>query len=242
MVPCPPNMNIVGSKWIFKVKRNPDGSVSRYKARLVAQGFSQSKGLDYDETFSHIVRHSTVRVLLALAAMNNWELRQLDVKNAFLHGDLKEEVYMSQPKGFEDPNFPNHVCLFQKSLYGLKQAPRAWHEKFTSFLPSLGFSFSHSDPSLFIRHTPAGMVALLLYVDDIVITSSDALGIQEVITELSLVFDMKDLGPLSYFLGLEVTRIHKGILLTQTKYATDLLSRSGMASMNTCSSPCLPHS
>lgn len=173
--------------------------------------------------------------------MNGWELRQLDVKNAFLHGDLKEEVYMTQPQGFVDPAFPGYVCLLRKSLYGLKQAPRAWNEKFTSFLPSLGFSFSHSDPSLFIRHTTAGMVALLLYVDDIVVTGSDNAGIHEVISELSMVFDMKDLGSLSYFLGLEVTKVPQGILISQTKYAKDLLARSGMETINTCNSPCLPH-
>lgn len=241
LVPCPRHKNIVGSKWIYKVKKNPDGSISRYKARLVAQGFSQAKGLDYDETFSPVVRHSTVRVILALAAMNNWELRQLDVKNAFLHGDLKEEVYMAQPQGFVDSEHPDHVCLLRKSLYGLKQAPRAWHEKFTSFLPSLGFVFSHSDPSLFIRHTSNGMVALLLYVDDIVITGSDNSGIHEVIAELSMVFDMKDLGPLSYFLGLEVTRVKHGIFVNQTKYATDLLVKSGMETLKVCNSPCLPY-
>nr|XP_011463643.1 PREDICTED: uncharacterized protein LOC101305369 [Fragaria vesca subsp. vesca] len=178
----------------------------QFGTRLVAQGFSQSKGLDYDETFSPVVRHSTVRVILALAAMNNWELRQLDVKNAFLHGDLKEEVYMFQPQGFVDSEHPNYVCLLRKSLYGLKQAPRAWNEKFTNFLPR-----------------------------------SDTTCIHEVISELSMVFDMKDLGSLSYFLGLEVTKVRKGILLSQTKYAKDLLAKAGMESINTCSSPCLPH-
>lgn len=169
-VPCPKPKNIVGSKWIYKIKRNPHGSFSRYKARLVAQGFSQEKGLNYFETFIPVVRHSTVRIILALATMNNGKLRQLDVKNAFLHGDLKEEVYMTQPQGFVDTKHPDYVCLLKKSLYGLKQAPCAWNEKFTNFLSSLGFEFSHSDPSLFVRHTSGGLVVLLLYVDDIVIT------------------------------------------------------------------------
>lgn len=120
LVHCPKPKNIVGSKWIYKIKRNPDGSISRYKARLVAQGFSQEKWLDYFETFSPVVRHGTVRIILALVAMNDWELRQLDVKNAFLHGDLKEEVYMTQPQGFVDTKHPNYVCLLKKSLYGLK--------------------------------------------------------------------------------------------------------------------------
>jgi histone deacetylase 1/2 len=208
---------------------------------LVAQGFSQSKGLDYDETFSPVVRHSTVRVILALAAMNKWELKQLDVKNAFLHGDLKEEVYMAQPQGFVDSAHPDYVCLLKKSLYGLKQAPRAWNEKFTSFLPSLGFNPSHSDPSLFVKHSDHGLIVLLLYVDDIVITGSDTKGIHEVISELSSVFDMKDLGFLSYFLGIEVTKTKNGLFLSQTKYAKDLLIKTGMETIRSCSSPCLPH-
>lgn len=140
-----------------------------------------------------------------------------------------------------DSGHPNYVCLLKKSLYGLKQAPRAWNEKFTRFLPSLGFVFSHSDPSLFIRHSSRGMIALLLYVDDIVITGSDSSGIIEVISELSMVFDMKDLGALSYFLGLEVTRVKHGIFLNQTKYATDLLVKAGMDTVHSCNSPCLPH-
>ena len=148
---------------------------------------------------------------------------------------------MAQPQGFVDREHPDYVCLLRKSLYGLKQAPRAWNEKFTSFLPSLGFSSSHSDPSLFIRHSDNGMVALLLYVDDIVITGSDSKGMHEVISELSLVFDMKDLGFLSYFLGLEVLKTKNGLFLCQTKYAKDLLIKTGMDTIRACNSPCLPH-
>ncbi|PRQ37299.1 putative RNA-directed DNA polymerase [Rosa chinensis] len=241
LVPLPKDKNIVGSKWIYKVKKNPDGTVSRYKARLVAQGFSQEKGLDYDETFSPVVRHSTVRLVIALAAMNRWELRQLDVKNAFLHGDLREEVYMQQPIGFTDPVHPEYVCLLKKSLYGLKQAPRAWNEKFSNFLPALGFHFSHSDPSLFIKNSEKGVVALLLYVDDIIVTGSDTEGIIAVISELGEVFDMKDLGSLSYFLGINVQYKKKGIFLSQEKYAKELILKAGLESCKACSSPCLPH-
>ncbi|CAL9013250.1 unnamed protein product, partial [Prunus brigantina] len=123
--PNPGTKNIVGSKWLYKIKKNSDGSIARYKARLVAQGFSQQPGLDFGETFSPVVRHTTVRLVLSLAAMNHWSLRQLDVKNAFLHGDLEEEVFMRQPQGYEDPAHPEYVCKLKKSLYGLKQAPRA---------------------------------------------------------------------------------------------------------------------
>ncbi|XP_061989602.1 uncharacterized mitochondrial protein AtMg00810-like [Rosa rugosa] len=173
--------------------------------------------------------------------MNNWELRQLDVKNAFLHGDLKEEVYMHQPQGFTDPVHPEYVCHLKKSFYGLKQAPRAWNEKITSFLPALGFKFSHSDPSLFVKTTDHGVVALLLYVDDLVITGSDKLGITSIISELSDVFDMKDLGPLSFFLGIEIRYKQKGLFLSQEKYAKELIQKAGPETCRDCNTPCLPH-
>ena len=194
--------NIVGCKWIYKLKGHADGSISRYKARLVAQGFSQEHGLDYDETFSPIVRHTIVRVILSLATSFKWELRQLDIKNAFLHGELQEEVYMQQPPVFKDSTHPEFVCKLQKSLYGLKQAPRAWNAKFTSNLPSLGFQASPLDPSPFIKKTATDLVLLLLYVDDIIITCSNATLIQTIIDSLGEVFDMKDICQLTYFLGL----------------------------------------
>ena len=125
MVPLPTNKNVVTCKWVYKLKRRVDGSIARYKARLVARGYLQQFGLDYDETFSPMVKPATVRLLLALAVNNGWELRQLDVSNAFLHGILKEEVYMRQPQGYVNPQLPHHVCLIHKALYGLKQAPRA---------------------------------------------------------------------------------------------------------------------
>lgn len=135
LVPLPSQKNLVGCKWIFKIKRNVDGTIARHKARLVVKGFRQEQGLNYEETFSLVVKPTTVRLILALAAHFNWPLRQLDVKNAFLHGILHEEVYMSQPPGFADNQFPSLVCKLQKSLYGFKQAPRAWNDRFTQFLP-----------------------------------------------------------------------------------------------------------
>ncbi|CAL9024679.1 unnamed protein product, partial [Prunus brigantina] len=186
LVPPPANTNIVGSKWIYKLKRHSDGSISRYKARLVAQGFSQEAGFDYEETFSPVVRHATVRIILSLAAYNHWSLRQLDVKNAFLHGELEEEVYMKQPQGFANPLHPDYVCKLQKSLYGLKQAPRAWNAKFTA------------------------IVVLLLYVDDIILTGSNP-------------------------------QSNGDIFVSQQKYATDLLAKSGMSSCKPCPTPLKPH-
>ncbi len=143
-------MNLVGCKWVYKIKRNADGLVTQYKAQLVAKGFHQQAGIDYDEMFSPVVKPTTVRIILTLAAQFNWPLRQLDISNAFLHGFLKEDVHMVQPPCFVYATKPAHVCKLHKSLYGLKQAPRAWFERFTTQLESLGFTASIADPSLFI--------------------------------------------------------------------------------------------
>lgn len=162
----------------------------------------------------------------------------MDVKNAFLHGVLSEEVYMSQPSGFIDLNFPNYVCKLKKSLYGLKQAPRAWNERFTSFLPSIGFSFSHVDPSLFVKISGSSRVFLLLYVDDIIVTGDSEALIDEVKTALQAEFDMKDLGDLNFFLGLEIKYLKNGLFLSQHKYATDLVHKAGLDSCNSHMTPC----
>ncbi|KAI5322358.1 hypothetical protein L3X38_031430 [Prunus dulcis] len=242
LVPPPSDKNIVGCRWIYKIKRHADGRIARYKARLVAQGFSQEQGIDFDETFSPVVRHTTVRLILSLAASHRWCLRQLDVKNAFLHGDLQEEVYMKQPLGFIDDHYPDYVCRLRKSLYGLKQAPRAWNAKFTRYLPALGFVSSHSDPSLFVKHDGPNVVILLLYVDDIIITGSSSTLVQSVIDDLGQVFDMKDIGQLTYFLGLEVSYQSNGdLFVNQAKYARDLLKRAGMETCKPSITPCKPH-
>ncbi|GKV27237.1 hypothetical protein SLEP1_g36430 [Rubroshorea leprosula] len=168
LVPLPsPSINVVGSRWVFKTKLHSDGSLDRFKARLVAKGFSQIPGVDFDETFSPVLKPTTLRLVIALATTLKWPLRQLDVKNAFLHGQLKETVYMTQPPGFEDPSYPNYVCKLNKSIYGLKQAPRAWFDTFTLHLLKMGFKCSQADSSLFVLHTNHGTALLLLYVDDI---------------------------------------------------------------------------
>jgi len=172
LVPFTLDMNVLGSKWVFRVKLLADGSLDKYKARLVAQGFNQEEGIDYLETYSLVVRSATVRAVLHLATIMNWELKQMDVKNAFLHGDLTETVYMKQPAGFVNKALPNHVCLLHKSLYGLKQSPRAWFDKFSNFLLSFGFVCSFSDPSLFVCVKNSDVIMLLLYVDDMVITGT----------------------------------------------------------------------
>ncbi|KAJ0856319.1 putative RNA-directed DNA polymerase [Helianthus annuus] len=178
----------------------------RYKARLVAKGFNQQPGIDYTETFSPVVKSTTIRVVLSLAVTKQWPLRQLDVQNAFLHGDLKEKVYLKQPQGFVDPLRPAHVCLLHKALYGLKQAPRAWFERLSSALLSLGFKGSKTDPSLFIYSSHGTLMYMLVYVDDIILTGNNNAAINKVVNSLSHTFAIQDIGPLSYFLGIEVAR------------------------------------
>jgi hypothetical protein len=165
---------VVTGKWLFRHKLTSDGSLDRYKARWVLRGFTQRPEVDYDETFSPTVKFATVRAILSLALSRDWVIHQLDVKNAFLHGTLMETVYCSQPTGFVDADRPDLVCWLNRSLYGLKQAPRAWYSRFASYLASSGFVEAKSDTSLFIYRRGDDTVYLLLYVDDIVLTTSTA--------------------------------------------------------------------
>uniref|UniRef100_A0A2N9GQ99 Integrase catalytic domain-containing protein n=1 Tax=Fagus sylvatica TaxID=28930 RepID=A0A2N9GQ99_FAGSY len=237
----PPHKNVVGCKWVYKLKHHSDGTIARYKARLVAKGFHQQHGVDYEETFSPVIKPLTVRLILSLAVAQNWPLRQLDVKNAFLHGTLKEEVYMAQPQGYIDSSYPQHVCKLHKSIYGLKQAPRAWFESFTTQLLQLGFIASAADSSLFIYHHHHVIAYLLLYVDDIVLTSNSTSYLDSLILQLRKVFDIKDLGPLHYFLGLQVSRSSDALHVTQTKYASDLLTKHHMVDSKIAHTPCSPN-
>jgi transposase InsO family protein len=225
LVPPPSGAHIVGCRWVFTVKHNPDGTVERLKARLVAKGFTQTYGLDYTETFSPVAKLNSIRIIISLAANLAWPLHQLDVKNAFLHGDLSETVYMAQPPGFESKG--ESVCHLHKSIYGLKQSPRAWFDKFSNTVISHGMTRSQVDHSVFFNRTNKGIVILVVYVDDIVITGSDSHAIQTLISHLCSSFLTKDLGKLRYFLGIEVARSKAGISLSQRKYTLDLLKDTG---------------
>ena len=151
-MPRPPGQNVIGSRWVFKVKEKPDGTVDKFKARLVAQGFTQKYSVDYLDTFSPVVKSVTVRLVLAIAVSRGWSMRQLDISNAFLHGDLTETAYMKQPPGFEDRRYPGYVRKLNKAIYGLKQSPRAWYSRLSDRLQQLGFVPSRADTSLFIFH------------------------------------------------------------------------------------------
>jgi histone deacetylase 1/2 len=174
LVPPRSGINIIDSKWVFKVKRHANGQIERFKARLVAKGFKQRYGLDYEDTFSPVIKPATIRLLLSFAVTHGWTLRQLDNQNAFLHGVLEEEVYMRQPPGFEDSTRPHYLCRLDKALYGLKQAPRAWHARLAYVLHQHGFVASTADTSLFILQRPDVHIYLLVYVDDIVVLSSSS--------------------------------------------------------------------
>ncbi|KAH9680736.1 retrovirus-related pol polyprotein from transposon RE1 [Citrus sinensis] len=237
LVPRESHHNVVGCKWVFRIKRNPDGSVARYKARLVAKGFNQRPGLDYTETFSPVIKPTTIRVGLSIAISSGWPINQLDVNNAFLHGHLDEEVFMSQPPGFIDPSRPHHVCRLQKSLYGLKQAPCAWFTELKNFILSQGFVNCHSDSSLFVYTNKSIRVYFLVYVDDLLITGNSMTLIRHVITALSHKFSIKDLGPLNFFLGVEVIPTSNGLFLSQQKYIRDLLARFNMESIKETATP-----
>ena len=232
----PSGKRAIDSKWVYKIKYKPNGEVERYKARLVAKGFTQMEGIDYHDTFAPVAKLVTIRSLLAVAVKKGWIMHQLDVNNAFLHGDLEEEVYMRIPQGY-DKGGGTKVCRLRKSLYGLKQASRNWYQKFTSALFELGFKQSHADHSLFLYKKSGVFVAALIYVDDVIIVGNNQDKIQETKTYLDNKFSIKDLGPLKYFLGIEVARTVDGLVLSQRKYTLDILEDSGMLGCRPCSFP-----
>ena len=172
LVPPPIEHNIVGCKWLFCTKFCVDGSIERYKARLVAQGYNQVHGLDFSHTFSPVVKASTIHMILSLAVINNCPLHQLDVNNSFLHGTLSDTVYMQQPPGFVDPHHPSYVFHLHKAIYGLKQALRSWFHRLSSFLLTNGFTCSQSDPSLFIFKRNYSILYLTFYIDDLILTGN----------------------------------------------------------------------
>jgi hypothetical protein len=237
LVPSSSAQNIIGGKWVFRIKRKANGTIERYKARLVAKGFHQQSGIDYGETYSPVIKPTTVHLVLSIAISAGWYVHQIDIQNAFLHGHLSEEVYMSQPPGFVHPQYLNYVCKLQKALYGLKQALRAWFSRLSIRLLALGFKGSQSDSSLFIYKSFAFTMYILIYVDDILITCSKQSAIKDLLVELHKEFAVKDLGSLNFFLGIEVVKCSWGVILSQQRYILDILKRSNMLEAKPVGSP-----
>jgi hypothetical protein len=227
----------IGCKWVYKVKHNVDGSVSKYKARLVAKGYAQTYGIDYEETYSPIAKMTTIRAIIVMAVAKGWSLHQMDVKNVFLHGDLQEEVYMEQSPGYMDQTRPNLVCRLKKTLYGLKQTLRAWSDKIGQYLVTSEFETSNADISLYVKKTDHGIVVIVIYVDDLIIIGDSDVDIFYLKKLLKQKFEMKDLGELRYFLGIEVVQSPKGIWLLQRQYALNKLSKYGMMGCKPISIP-----
>jgi hypothetical protein len=201
LVPLPKGRKLVRCKWVYITKYASDGSVERHKAQLVAKGFSQVEGIDYNETFSLVAKMNYICLVLSLDASHKWEVHQMDVKSTFLHGDLKEEIYMEQPPGYVH-NDSSLVSRLKKSLYGLKHVPRAWYAKMDSFLIATSFSRCHSDPNVYTKKVGSHLIILVLYVDDLILTDSDPKILNHVKTSLKKKFEMTDLGFLHYLLGL----------------------------------------
>lgn len=204
LVELPFDKSVIGCKWIYKIKRGPDGKIEKHKARLVAKGYTQKAGIDYEETFSPVAKINTVRTIIAIAACKNWKIYQLDVKSAFLNGDIKEEVYMSQLEGYVIAGQEHLVCRLKKALYGLKQGPRAWYTKLDSYLCKNGFQKCSSDSSLYKKNKNGAITIIAVYVDDMLITGDDETSIVDVKEQLGNKFEMTDLGILSFYLGIQI--------------------------------------
>jgi len=237
IVERPKDKKAVGCRWIYTVKYKSNGTLDRYKAKLVEKGYTQTYEIDYEETFALVAKMNTVRIILSLAAHFGWTMHQFDVKNA-LHGSLEEEVYMEIPPGYGSINEGNKVCKLKKAVYGLKQSPRAWFGRFTQAMVSLGYRQSQGDHALFIKHSQNGKLTLLLvYVDDMIITGDDEIENQTLKERLAAQFEMKDLGMLKYFLGIEVAYSRQGIFISQRKYILDLIKETGKLGCKTTEVP-----
>ncbi|GJX46814.1 retrovirus-related pol polyprotein from transposon TNT 1-94 [Tanacetum coccineum] len=225
LVPPPDCAMIIALKWIYKVKLDEYGDVLKNKARLVAKGYRQEEGINFEESFAPVARLEAIRISIANAASKNMTVYQMDVKTTFLNGELKKEVYVSQPKGFVDPDHPNQVYRLKKALYGLKQAPRAWYDTLSRFLLANGFSKGVIDPTLFIRKIGKHTLHVQIYVDDIIFASTNRKDYDRFSKEMSSKFQMSMMGQMSFFLGLQVSQNPRGIFINQSKYANEILKK-----------------
>jgi hypothetical protein len=240
LVALPKGMKKIRVKWVFKTKLNEKGEVDKHKARLVVKGYAQRQGIDYSEVFSPVARWDTIRMLLSLAALRGWEVFQLDVKSAFLHGELKEVVYIEQPEGYIRKGEEQKVYQLKKALYGLKQAPRAWYSRLEDYFAGEGFEKCSYEHTLFMKKEGGRFLVVSLYVDDLIFTGNDLKLCAEFKASMQSEFDMTDLGRMKYFLGVEIHQTEAGIFLCQGKYASEILARFGMGSCNAVNNPMVP--
>ncbi|GJT90111.1 retrovirus-related pol polyprotein from transposon TNT 1-94 [Tanacetum coccineum] len=228
LVPQPKNMTIIGTKWVFRNKLDENGVVSRNKARLVAQGYNQQEGIDYDETYAPVARLESIRILLAYACALDFKLFQMDVKSAFLNGFINEEVYVAQPPGFIDFEKPNHVYKLKKALYGLKQAPKAWYDRLKAFLIKHEYKIGMVDNTLFTKKKSSNLIIVQIYVDDIIFGST----CQDMCDDFAKImhdeFEMSMMGELNFFLGLQIKQMEDGIFFNQSKYIKEMLKKFGL--------------
>ena len=240
LVELPQGKKAIDVKWVYKVKTNSKGEVTRHKARLVAKGFLQKEGIDFDEVFAPVARIETIRLVVGLAEINSWHICQMDVKCAFLNGPLDEEVYVKQPVGFVKHDEERKVYRLHKALYGLKQAPRAWNKKIDSFLREKEFVKCTTEHGVYVRRSKSKLLILCLYVDDLLITGSCKSEIEDFKVDLSKEFEMSDLGEISYFLGIEFYKSSRGLMMHQRRYAGEILKRFEMEECNSTSTPAEP--
>ena len=238
LVKLPKGRRTVGYKWVFQVKYDGEGRIKCFKGRLIAQGYSQKYGIDYDEIFAHVSRLSSIRILLAFAVENKMKVHQMDVVSAFLNGELKEEIFMQQPPGYVQSGKEELVCKLKKSIYGLKQSPRCWNEKFCKHMRSFGFKESGADPCVFIRENEKKKFEIIaVYVDDLILIAETMEEIQHMKSCLSETFKMKDLGEIRYCLGVNFEVDENRINLSQKQYLLQLLEKYGLSEANTVSTP-----
>ena len=223
LVDLPPGSKLISNKWVFRRKYNTDGSIQIFKARLVAKGFKQKRGIDYFDTYAPVARLTSIRVLFAIASIYNLHVHQMDVKTAFLNGDLDEEIYMEQPEGFVLLGNEKKVCKLVKSLYGLKQAPKQWHEKFDNVILSHGFKHNNADKCIYSKFTNSFGVIICLYVDDLLIFGTNMQGVNDTKKYLTSQFKMKDLGEVDTILGVKVRKHSGGYSLCQSHYIEKVL-------------------
>ncbi|GJV07531.1 putative ribonuclease H-like domain-containing protein [Tanacetum coccineum] len=237
LVDLPKGKHAIGTKWVYRNKKDERGIVVRNKARLVAQGYTQEEGIDYDEVFSPIARIEAIRLFLAYASFMGFIVYQMDVKSAFLYGTIEEEVYVCQPPGFEDPQFPDKVYKVEKALYGLHQAPRAWYETLSTYLLENGFRRGTIDKTLFIKKDKGDILLVQVYVDDIIFGSTKKSLCVEFEQMMHKRFQMSSMGELTFFLGLQVKQKDDGIFISQDKYVADILKKFDFVTVKTTSTP-----